>query len=175
MRWTNPFRASFLLLSAVLAFGAQTSSDCEDSIILSQREKLGQQAPDFTLDLLQEENAQVHLSDIASRGPLLLVFWATWCDPCVDEISVLNDWTQKYAPRGLTILGVNIQESREALLAFLQENPMAYPSLLDQEGEVAQQYDLVGIPASVFLAKGGRILYYGFGLPDNIENLLARH
>ncbi len=131
-------------------------------------------APDFTLPSLQDESQQITLSHIAHEQPVLLVFWATWCPSCISEISTLNEWEEKYRSQGLKILAIDVQEPRDQALDFVKENPLRYLSLIDESGEVASRYGLAGLPSSVFLAKGGKILYYGFGLPENLEQLLAQ-
>ncbi len=131
-------------------------------------------APDFTLPSLQDQSQEVTLSALSNQQPVLLVFWATWCPSCLSEIPTLNEWQERYSPLGLKILAVNVQEPREQALDFIKENPLKYLSLADESGEVASRYRLPGLPSSVFLAKGGRILYYGFGLPENLEQLIVQ-
>jgi len=131
-------------------------------------------APDFELSTLENPKNTVRLSEVYAENPVLLIFWATWCPPCVEEIPLLNEWHERYQGRGLKILGVNVQERREELLDFRKKFPIDYPVVLDAEGALISSYGLVGLPVSVFVAKGGEILYYGFGLPVNIEELLAK-
>ena len=129
---------------------------------------LGNQAPNFVLPNLAGE--PVDLANLVREKPTLLVFWATWCPTCVEEIPLLNEWSEKYP--GLRILAVNVQEPRTHVSEFAKHHQIRYPVVLDEEGDVAHEYGLVGIPASVLLAKGGRVLYYGFALPHNIEQLI---
>lgn len=162
----------FLML-AVLGYGADQPADCDGSSF-EGKHRVGDIAPDFSLPLLQNQGQKVRLSEISANHPVLLVFWATWCASCVSEIPLLNQWHQKYSPRGLQILAINVQESPGYLTRFMEDNPIEFPTLLDEEGEVSSLYGLVGIPSSVLLAKGGGIIYYGFGLPDNMDKLLAK-
>lgn len=131
-------------------------------------------APDFSLASLENPDQKIALSKVYAENPVLLVFWATWCPPCVEEIPVLNEWHDRYSSKGLKIISVNIQEPRDHLLKFLQEYPVKFPVWMDLEGETQALYGLVGLPVSVFLAKGGEIIYYGFGLPSQIEALLEK-
>ncbi len=131
------------------------------------------QAPDFTLSSVEDQQSQVTLSDLTREKSVLLVFWATWCPSCIEEIPILNAWQEQYAERGLQVLAVNVQEPRHHVLEFQKMMPLNYPSLLDADGEVASRYNLMALPSSVLLAKGGEILYYGFGLPERIERFFA--
>lgn len=129
--------------------------------------------PDFTLPVVSRENQKVQLQTVNGENPVLLVFWATWCPSCVEEIPVLNQWQEKYGPQGLKILGVNVQEKQPDIQKFMAKHKIEYPILLDQDGEVTNRYGLVGLPVSIYMAKGGEVLYYGFSLPANIEQFLA--
>ena len=129
---------------------------------------LGNQAPNFKLSNLSGE--KVELSRLVAQKPTLLVFWATWCPTCVEEIPTLNDWVRKYPQ--MQILSINVEESRDRVKNFSEKRQIQYPVLLDSESQVAEQYGLVGIPATVLVSKGGRIVYYGFSLPENIETLI---
>ena len=132
----------------------------------------GQAAPDFDLPLLSGAPRQIRLSEAARENPVLLVFWASWCPACVEEIPELNGWYEEYAPRGLRLLGINVAESPWQILKFMRLQPIRYPVLLDKDGAVANLYGVAGIPAAVLIAKGGKIQYYGFSLPRNIESFL---
>ena len=138
----------------------------------SPRPKAGTVAPDFTLPLLSNESEQMTLSEAVREQPVLLVFWASWCPSCVEEIPALNDLHEKFASKGLRIVGVDVQEDRKDVMDFAKKQPIRYPVLLDQEGKVADRFGLTGVPAAVFVAKGGEILYYGFSLPAHLDQLL---
>lgn len=63
-------------------------------------------------------------------GKVLLVnFWATWCEPCRDEIPALNRLQQQYGGQGLQIVGIAIDDA-DAVRQFQATLPMAYPALL---------------------------------------------
>lgn len=130
-------------------------------------------APDFSL-ASPTEAGKTKLSDVTKTSPVLLIFWASWCPGCVHEIPEVNELAEKYKSKGLKVFGVNVQESSKKIQKFLKTHPMKYPVLMDAEGRVASSYGLVGLPAAVFVAKGGKILYYGFSLPGNIEELIQK-
>lgn len=156
----------FSLLIVFIVFGL--GSSCSQGIGPSGERLLGNRAPDFVLKNLAGES--VALANVVSQKPTLLVFWASWCPTCVEEIPTLNEWTAQYPH--LQILGIDVQEPGDRVRHFVEKKKIRYPVLLDPEGDVAEQYGLVGIPASVLLAKGGQIIYYGFALPKNIEQLI---
>ena len=131
---------------------------------------LGNPSPNFTLPNLDGQLTE--LAKVAQEKPTLIVFWATWCPTCNEEIPILNKWVDLYPQ--VQILAVDVQESAERVRAFAKKKKIRYTVLLDEEGEVSERYGLVGIPASVLLAKGGKIIYYGFSLPYNVEKLIQQ-
>src|SRR6201981_672826 len=48
--------------------------------------------------------------------PLLVTFWATWCEPCRDEYPMLNELAKQYAPQGLRVVGVNLDQDGDLIL-----------------------------------------------------------
>ena len=168
MNLTRPGIFSVLLILTLGSLAASNEGGCQPQWISPSSRMLGTQAPNFTLPALKGE--KVELSTITAEKPVLLIFWATWCPTCVEEIPTLNEWHQKY--KNLAIFGINVQESNERVKVFKKKKKMLYPILLDGEGEVAGQFGLVGIPAAILLAKGGKIIYFGFSLPQNIEQII---
>lgn len=128
------------------------------------------EAPDFTLLSASRPGARVHLKTWASGKPVLVVFWATWCPPCIKEVPVLEDWHRRYSDRFL-VLAVHVGDSREPIADFIKANGISYEVLLDEDSSTASRYGVAGLPVAVMLDPGGKILYYGFSLPS-IEDVL---
>lgn len=129
-------------------------------------------APDFTLPTLADSSKTVQLSNISQKAPVLLAFWATWCPTCREEIPELNKYYDRYSSRGLQFLAVNVEEKADDLRLFQEKHLMKYPVLLDENGETADRYGLTGLPAVLVLAKGGKIVYYGYSIPENLDELI---
>ncbi|MBI4115986.1 MAG: TlpA family protein disulfide reductase [Candidatus Omnitrophica bacterium] len=159
----------FVLIAFFLgSCGSQEGGGCQGSWVSPGSELIGNPAPNFTLSNLASQKTE--LAKVINEKPALLVFWATWCPSCVEEVPILKSWNEKYPQ--LQILGINVQEPAQRVQVFVEKEKIRYPILLDENGDVASQYGLVGIPAAVLVAKGGRVLYFGFGLPRNIEDLV---
>lgn len=131
------------------------------------------QAPDFTLQAFGTPSP-VTLSEINKENPVLLVFWATWCPTCREEMPELNDWQETKTAKGLKILAVNVEEPKRDVEKFIKREGLKYPVAFDVEGKIANAYGLVGIPVVIYLEKGGEVLYYGYQLPQNIDALLEQ-
>jgi thiol-disulfide isomerase/thioredoxin len=99
------------------------------------------------------------------RGkPLLVTFWATWCEPCRDEYPMLNQLAKEYAPKGLHVVGVNLDDDGDLILMrrFIARYNPVFPNFRKKKGGEADFTRAVlpgwngAIPASVFYAKDGR-------------------
>src|SRR5260370_8902101 len=62
--------------------------------------------------------------------PLLVTFWATWCEPCRDEYPMLNEFAKQYAPKGLKLVGVSMATDGNLILMrrLLPRSKPAFPN-----------------------------------------------
>jgi thiol-disulfide isomerase/thioredoxin len=107
-----------------------------------------------------------------NRGKALLVnFWATWCEPCRDEYPMLNELAKQYAPKGLQVVGVSMDDDGDLILMrrFLARYRPIFPNYRKTAGAEAEfrQSVLAGwtgtMPVSVFYAKDGRQVAHFIG------------
>jgi thiol-disulfide isomerase/thioredoxin len=105
--------------------------------------------------------------DLAAKRDkvVLLNVWATWCGPCRYEIPELQKLHEQYAPRGLEVIGVSVDESGvEPVRSFVAEQKkMAYPIVLDAEGKIANLLQTTVLPTSVLVDHKGRIVWKKYG------------
>ena len=122
--------------------------------------KPGSPAPPVEVMLREAgKSARVDLLE-RHRGQLVLLhFWATWCPPCLKEMPVIDAIHQKYAPLGLTVVGLNCDEERSAMSDFLASHPARYGMvrLGSLHGPTSYAYGLSGIPLSVLVDREGRV------------------
>ena len=111
------------------------------------------EVPDFTLMDLDGE--AVTLSQYKGQRPVLLVFWATWCPYCVEEMPNLVALQERYADR-LQILAIDIQESHAKVASYASKRKLNFPILLDEDGDVSARYGVVGVPTLVLIDKEGK-------------------
>lgn len=123
---------------------------------------LGQAAPDFTLPTLDGQTIQ--LSQLKGRV-VIVNFWATWCPPCENETPRLVAWYTRHRAAGLEVLGVDklAQDSREAVVEFVERYAVPYPVPLDQTGDVSQQWQALQLPRSYVLDRQGVVRYVRIG------------
>lgn len=130
-------------------------------------------APNFKLQDLNGKTVQ--LSDFKGK-PVVLEFWATWCQPCRDSIPGLAKLHKDYADKGLVILAISLDGGApEDIRMFQKEHGMTYTVLMGNE-EVASQYSVRTIPMTLVLDKSGKIRkrYLGAGNEDAVENIVKQ-
>ena len=120
---------------------------------------------DFTLP--EPGGGQVSLAQFIGKKPVLLVFWATWCAICKEEVPVINRMHSEPPTNGnLQILALDFMESEKKVNAFISSKKVAYPVLLDRRGRVARKYKVVGIPMYILFDRDGKVLFRDHHLPD---------
>ncbi len=131
-----------------------------------------QPAPDFRIPLY--DNVDFQLSEHLGK-PVIINFWASWCDPCRDEAPILERIWRKYEDRNVVVIGVNVDDIERNARAFLREFSITYLAGPDREGSVPIDYGVKGLPATYFVNKEGRLEHRWDGLidEDTIESWIG--
>jgi thiol-disulfide isomerase/thioredoxin len=108
------------------------------------------------------------------RGkPLMVTFWATWCEPCKDEFPMLVTLTREYEPQGLAVFGVSLDDDSDMHLVrdFLAQNRPDFKNYRQKPGiDVDSFYRGVNpewtgsMPETIFYDRSGRIVGHFIGL-----------
>jgi peroxiredoxin len=120
-------------------------------------------APEFTLrDAGGGTSALVNY-----RGDLVLLnFWATWCEPCREEMPSIERLHRNFGSRGLTILAVNQREHAVQVTKFLRANGLSFAAPLDGDGRVAESFRIYGIPSTFLIDANGQAIGLKSGPKD---------
>lgn len=94
------------------------------------------------------------------RGKVTVVnFWATWCRPCVEEIPSLNRLREQMKGKPFELISVDYAENQETIQAFMKEVDVDFPVLLDVDGKVSAQWNVLVFPSTFVIAPDGKIVY----------------
>lgn len=88
---------------------------------------------------------------------VVLDFWASWCVPCRRSFPWLNSMQARYAERGLVIIGVNLDASKDDAAAFLSDYPADFRVHYDTAAELAREYGVEAMPSSYVIGRDGEI------------------
>jgi cytochrome c biogenesis protein CcmG, thiol:disulfide interchange protein DsbE len=117
---------------------------------------VGSTAPAFTLRKL-EGPGKVSLASYRGK-PVVLNFWASWCEPCKSEAAVLQrDWAT-YRGRGVVFLGVDYHDLGSDARRFVNAHSLTFPMLQDGSGNVTGRYGISQVPETYVLDREGRVV-----------------
>jgi len=147
----------------LLYFALNISNEDSDGLV-------GSSAPDFNLPSLNGKS--LSLEELHGK-PVLLNFWATWCQPCLAEMPLLDATAQTHLGN-LVIVGVNEGDLLADVQSFVKRERLGYPVLLDYDEQVGNLYRLSGYPTSVFIDAEGiiRAIYLGEIPPEQLKKNL---
>lgn len=134
-------------------------------------------APGFALELLERGRVPAPLRGIIDRAavdgrvsleemqgtPIVLNFWASWCDPCRSEASILEQGWRRASRQGVLFVGVNIQDVRSDARQFMRNFGVTYPTLREGSRDTAARYGATGIPETFFISARGAVVAHVFG------------
>lgn len=156
-----------LTISAALFVLLQAPSGGPGSLISSPL--VGRPAPDFTISTWNNSPPQVvHLAALKGK-PIVVNFWASWCDACRVEAPVLESAWQKYRSRGVVFVGVAFEDNERDGTSFLRQYHITYLSGPDTTGAISEAYMVtnVGVPQSLFIDREGTIVSKFVGAMDD--------
>jgi len=173
MRRLNTPLGFFIVAGAALAV---LLSGCGGGTSAPQPAAEVKTAPEFEL---KDVEGNVYRSDSAKGTVRLVDFWATWCSPCRDEIPMFKDFSATYGPRGFTLVGIAMDDEGVAKVKpFVDENKIAYLTLIGDEAVVDAFGGVVGFPTKFLIDRQGRIVDHWVGevpravLEKKIQSLL---
>ena len=143
-----------LALVALLIYGVIGAGD---STTLDDAVKRGERpaAPERSLPLLAGGDGSI--ADWRGK-PMIVNFWASWCDPCKAEAPLLEGAHARLKAKGGTVLGVTVSDAADASQRFMREHGISFPSLRDVDGDLAEDFQTTGVPESFVVDREGRVV-----------------
>ena len=106
------------------------------------------------------DGKQVSLESL--RGtPVLVHYWATWCEPCKVDIAQIRELAAKYGPKKFAVVGIALDSEKAQLEKFLQSKPIAWPQLHEAgglDGRLAEELGILTLPTMILLDGEGKVV-----------------
>lgn len=132
----------------------------------------GDRAPNIGLEDLAGND--VDLQDL--RGKVVLVdFWASWCEPCKEELPFLNRLYRSKRADGLVVIGVSVDRRLRNVRNFLRDTPVSFPVVHDADQDVADRYSPPTMPTSFLIDRRGVIRFIHRGFRDGDDEEITDH
>lgn len=125
-----------------------------------KRKAVGAQFIDFSM---ADMDGKMHkLSEYVGKGNYVLIdFWASWCGPCRAEMPNVKKAYEQFHPKGFEIVGISLDNNKEAWLGAVKQLGMTWPQLSDLKAwkcEAAQIYYIKAIPATLLIGPDGKVV-----------------
>lgn len=156
------------VLAACLLFGA-----CAPGDAFLGPPRAGDPLPPLETTSL---SGQAVVTDSYQGRALVLNLWATWCPPCRAEMPYLQELSEEYGDRGLSVVGISVDGSgaRDLLERFLEEAGVRYDILLDPAMVSMDELGILGLPATFLVDASGTISHVRTGpIMEGDESFIA--
>lgn len=138
----------------------------------SHRDLVARPAPPFEGVIAAGDGAGDRVSLETLRGqPVMLDFWASWCQPCRASIPILSRLAARHAADGLVTLGVNVEQERPVRHVIRAHAAIAagFPTLHDQGWRMQSAYGVETIPTLVLIDRRGMVRTVRVGVPSESD------
>jgi cytochrome c biogenesis protein CcmG/thiol:disulfide interchange protein DsbE len=146
---TRAFLAFLAVCAVIGLLGFGLLSKGETQIVL------GDPVPDRELPVLGGPG-EGSIADYRGRW-VLVNLWASWCVPCRQEAPELDHFAERYRARGVSVLGINVQDNSDDALSFLRDNGVAYRQLRSVGDDRSAAFGSTGVPENFLVDPHGRL------------------
>ena len=133
----------------------------------------GDTAPSFSLPILGESQL-VQLEDFQGKV-IYLDFWASWCGPCRISLPQIAALQAELGSDQFEVIAINLDEDQDKGTRFLKRFPVNYTVLTDPKGQVAEAYQLPGMPSSFIINRMGKISLTHAGFRQGDMTMIRNH
>lgn len=147
---------------------ATTAAQSPEEIEATNVIKLHDLAPDFTVQML--DGTRYTLSDLTAQGKVVMItFWATWCPPCRQELSHMQEAIfDRYRGTDLVVLPISRGEDPAKVRSLLEKMGITFNVGLDRSQDIYRLYATNYIPRTYIIDRDGRVAYFAVGYDDEV-------
>jgi thiol-disulfide isomerase/thioredoxin len=128
--------------------------------------KVGEVARDFSLEALSPTSRRTVTLEQHRGRVVMLDFWATWCEPCRDELPELDRLQKKYARDKFTVIAINVDNQAATAREFLQKYNINLLAAWDRNKSVVSAYDVQRMPSCYLIDAAGKVRFVHYGFDD---------
>jgi peroxiredoxin len=140
-----------------LGTGETTAAVADDAFRPLQ---VGDAAPAFAARVVSGWGAGTGVPVVSPDSVTLLNVWATWCTSCREEMADLEQLHAQYAPRGLRVIGVSVdQGDPQKVVRFAQRERLGFAIAHDPAGDIQRRFSVVGVPETYLIDRQGRVVW----------------
>ena len=112
-------------------------------------------APEFSARAL--DGRDLRLSALRLQGPVIVEFWATWCEPCREALTELETWRKQYGPRGLSIVAISVDGPRNIskVRPYVARLHLGYSIVIDEDQRLQRSYQASQMPTTFLVDRAG--------------------
>jgi len=129
---------------------------------------IGQPAPDAILPKTDGTSVSVISSRHGQKA--IIIFWATWCPHCYEDLGTVNAHIAQAEQKGIKIILVDIGETKDVVKDYFQRRQMNLTSFVDEDSTLQGPYRLVGVPTLFFIDEKGLIRNVKHAFPSDYQN-----
>lgn len=127
----------------------------------------GDKAPDFTITT--DQGQRISPRNFGGRA-LVLNFWASWCEPCVEEAPSLSELQKQTAASGVVVLAVSIDRNEKLYNQFRQRFQPAFQTARDPDANISASYGTFKVPETYIIDRNGRVVQKVIGAKNFMDS-----
>lgn len=161
---TSRVAVALLALAAVLIPGRPVLAEDPVAALSLIRPKPAKDAPAFEIGT--PDDGVVRLADFKGKV-VFLNFWATWCDPCREEMPSMERLYRAYKDRGLVVLAISLDlQGAGVVKPFVKKFGLTFPIGLDPKMAVREKYGIWAVPSTFLIDRNGKRVLFANGARD---------
>ncbi len=141
-------------------------------LLMKKNPSEGKPVVEFSLPTLRTKKAT--LSQLRDGQKAIIFFWATWCPHCRSQLKELSRMKSEIEAEGIKVILVDVGESAQQVNKHVEKNNIPFDVLLDEDSEVSEEYNIIGVPTFFFVNEAGVVTTVEHALPENLDKVFTQ-